>query len=90
MSGIFGVADPRQQGNIHFLANKMSEVMSHRNWFVSESFVDDEHHLTLGRIGIGIFNNLIQGFVLIQPFGCGLRANTRYTWNVVRFVTDQG
>ena len=60
MSGIFGVADPRQQGNIHFLANKMSEVMSHRNWFVSESFVDDEHHLTLGRIGIGIFNKITQ------------------------------
>lgn len=60
MSGVFGVADPRQQCNIHLLANKMSEVMSHRDWFVAESFVDDEHHLALGRIGIGIFNKMSQ------------------------------
>ena len=60
MSGVFGVVDQKQNGNLHKLVNKMSDVMSHRDWFVAESFVDDEHHLALGRIGIGIFNKTPQ------------------------------
>jgi len=30
--------------------------MSHRDWFVSDSFVDRERNLAIGRMGIGIFN----------------------------------
>ncbi len=60
MSGIFGVVDTRRQSNIHGLTKKMSEVMSHREWFAPESFVDDEHHLSIGRVGIGIFNKTSQ------------------------------
>ena len=60
MSGIFGVVDTKRQGNIHSLTKKMSEVMSHREWFASESFVDDEHGLSMGHIGIGVFNTTPQ------------------------------
>jgi asparagine synthase (glutamine-hydrolysing) len=38
----------------------MSEVMAHREWFVVESFVDDEQVAAIGRIGIGIFNQAPQ------------------------------
>ena len=34
----------------------MAATMSHRDWFVSDHFIDETRHLTLGRIGIGIFN----------------------------------
>ena len=56
MSGIFGIVDTRKQKNLHALTRKMSEAMSHREWFVSECFVNEEQGLGLGRIGIGIFN----------------------------------
>ena len=60
MSGIFGIADPKRQSNLHALTKNMSEAMSHRDWFVSESVVDEEQGAALGRIGIGIFNQLPQ------------------------------
>ena len=60
MSGIFGTIDSRKQGNLHALTKKMSERMSHREWFVPESFVGDEHGVAIGRIGIGIFNKTPQ------------------------------
>ena len=60
MSGIFGVVDSKRQSNIHGLTKKMSEAMAHREWFVSESFVDNEHNLSMGRIGIGVFNKAPQ------------------------------
>ncbi len=34
--------------------------MSHRDWFVADSFVDRERNLAIGRIGIGIFNTAPQ------------------------------
>ena len=58
MSGVFGIVDPRGQRSVHTLIDLMSNAMSHRNWFVAESFVNDEHDLAIGRIGIGIFNQV--------------------------------
>ncbi len=60
MSGIFGIVDSRHRSNIHALTNKMSAAMSHRHWFVAESFVDEAAGVSLGRIGIGIFNKAQQ------------------------------
>jgi asparagine synthase (glutamine-hydrolysing) len=60
MSGIFGIVDTRQQIDIRTVLAQMSDKMSHRAWYVSESHLDDEHHLALGRIGIGIFNKVRQ------------------------------
>lgn len=60
MSGVFGAVDPRQQIDISALANRMAVAMSHRDWFVAEHEVEDEHNLALGRIGIGIFNKGLQ------------------------------
>jgi asparagine synthase (glutamine-hydrolysing) len=56
MSGVFGVIDPARKINIHALTKKMAETMSHREWFVTDQFVDEEQNLALGRIGIDIFN----------------------------------
>ena len=56
MSGVFGFADPERAIDIRSLASQMSEAMSHRDWFIAESFVDDSKNLAIGRIGIGIFN----------------------------------
>ena len=56
MSGIFGIVDPKRKSDIQSIAQRMSVVMSHREWFVAESFVDEETHMALGRMGIGIFN----------------------------------
>ena len=56
MSGIFGIADPKKHSNLKGLAKKMGQVMSHREWFVAESGVDEDRGVVLGRIGIGIFN----------------------------------
>jgi asparagine synthase (glutamine-hydrolysing) len=60
MSGIFGIVDIRKQKNLHALTRKISEAMSHREWFMSECFVDEEQGVGLGRIGIGIFNKSSQ------------------------------
>ena len=56
MSGVFGVVDPRQQVDVSRLTDRMAGAMSHRDWFVADRFVDYEHNLAMGRIGIGIFN----------------------------------
>ncbi|MBE9475348.1 MAG: hypothetical protein IMY85_10700 [Chloroflexi bacterium] len=56
MSGVFGIADPGRAIDIRSLALHMSEAMSHRDWFIAESFIDDSRNLALGRIGIGILN----------------------------------
>ena len=60
MSGVFGVVDPNRQVHISILSSTMAKAMSHRDWYVAESFIDDEYNLTLGRIGIGIFNKISQ------------------------------
>jgi asparagine synthase (glutamine-hydrolysing) len=56
MSGIFGVAGTKRFNNIHMLVKKMSDSMSHRDWYIAEHFVDEDKNLAIGRIGIGIFN----------------------------------
>lgn len=56
MSGIFGFVDPGRSGDIHSVIRAMGAAMSHRDWFVAESFLDDVMHVGIGRIGIGIFN----------------------------------
>lgn len=60
MSGVFGVIDVKRQIDIGVLISKMTAAMSHRHWFVDDSFVDHEHNLAIGRIGIGIFNKAPQ------------------------------
>ena len=56
MSGIFGIVDPKKRSDLLSVINSMSVAMSHREWFVAESFVDEEANVALGRMGIGIFN----------------------------------
>ena len=56
MSGVFGVVDPGRQIDVRSVADKMAASMCHRDWFVADSYVDDERSLALGRIGIGVFN----------------------------------
>lgn len=56
MSGVFGVVAPKRQIDADILASQMAVVMSHRDWFVAERYVDSEYNIALGRIGIGIFN----------------------------------
>lgn len=56
MSGIFGVLDSKRSTSISGLVSRMGSEMSHRDWYVAESYVDEESGIGLGRIGIGIFN----------------------------------
>ncbi|MGZ9166978.1 MAG: asparagine synthetase B family protein, partial [Anaerolineales bacterium] len=56
MSGIFGIVDSKSTCNIRDITDRMSLSMSHRDWFVAESFLDEAKNVGLGRIGIGIFN----------------------------------
>ncbi len=56
MSGVFGIIDPGRRVEAEPLVNKMAASMSHRDWFVADTWVDRERNLALGRIGIGIFN----------------------------------
>jgi asparagine synthetase B (glutamine-hydrolysing) len=56
VSGVFGVVAPGQQIDICTLTDKMAAIMSHREWFVADHFVDHKSGVALGRIGIGIFN----------------------------------
>lgn len=55
MSGIFGVITGGKY-NSEKLATKMAKAMCHREWYVSEIYEDRNLALSLGRIGIGIFN----------------------------------
>lgn len=56
MSGVFGLGDPQRHLDVSLLAEKMAASMRHREWFVAESFVDPVGNVTIGRLGIGIFN----------------------------------
>ncbi|MBN1217554.1 MAG: hypothetical protein JXM69_01385 [Anaerolineae bacterium] len=60
MSGVFGIVDSNQQIQVGDLADTMARVMSHREWFVAESVVNEELNLAIGRVGIGIFNKTPQ------------------------------
>jgi len=63
MSGVFGIVDSRHRINPGALASKMSNVMSHRDWYVSEWHEDPKAGLAIGRIGIGIFNKRVQPII---------------------------
>lgn len=56
MSGVFGVLDSKRNSKIWALLTKMGTKMSHREWYVVETFCDESVDVGLGRIGIGIFN----------------------------------
>jgi asparagine synthase (glutamine-hydrolysing) len=56
MSGIFGVLDSKRNPYLSPLLSRIGQQMSHREWYVVETYADEEAGVGLGRIGIGIFN----------------------------------
>ena len=56
MSGVFGVVDPDSAVLLDQRLRDMGRVMTHRDWYVVEHYVDTQAHMGVGRIGIGIFN----------------------------------
>jgi len=56
MSGIFGICDSRRNTRIERLLTRMGVQMSHREWYVVETYDDEKSGAGLGRISIGIFN----------------------------------
>ncbi|TEU12784.1 MAG: asparagine synthetase B family protein, partial [Anaerolineales bacterium] len=60
MSGVFGVLDSKRGTPIKPLLTKMGTRMSHREWYVVETYTDEGAGVGLGRIGIGIFNKTSQ------------------------------
>ena len=63
MSGVFGVLDSKQSTQIDKLLARMGEEMSHRDWYVVETYSDENAGVGLGRVGIGIFNPETQPIV---------------------------
>jgi asparagine synthase (glutamine-hydrolysing) len=60
MSGVFAIVDPAGRvPDVGGLARRMSALMSHRAWHVTE-WSDVDPRTTLGRLGIGIFNSKAQ------------------------------
>jgi asparagine synthase (glutamine-hydrolysing) len=64
MSGVFGLAvSNKQEGastQADCLGNKMAKAMAHRSWFMTDHMIDESQGIVLGRVGIGIFNQLPQ------------------------------
>ena len=56
MSGVFGAVDSERSTDVDALTDEMARAMSHREWFVTDHLVDRTRNLSIGRIGIGIFN----------------------------------
>jgi asparagine synthase (glutamine-hydrolysing) len=56
MSGVFGIMDSQHRSGVSQSLSQMGLVMSHREWYVVETYSDDEAGMGLGRIGIGVFN----------------------------------
>ena len=56
MSGVFGVLDSQRRLPVNRLLSRMGNQMSHRDWYVVETYCDEQAGVGLGRIGIGIFN----------------------------------
>ena len=56
MSGVFGVVDPNQKLNVRKMADRMASSMTHRDWYETDVYHDEQVNLAVGRIGIGIFN----------------------------------
>lgn len=62
MSGVFGVIDPPRNVDVATVIGQMAQVMSYRDWFVTDKYADDEYPVALGRMGIGILNQAAQPF----------------------------
>jgi len=56
MSGIFGVLDSQPDTGIDRLLAGMGSSLTHRPWYVVETWRDASAGVGLGRVGIGIFN----------------------------------
>ena len=56
MSGIFGIVNTKQDPYIGAALGQMGKKMSHHERFVVDTYCDENPHVGLGRIGIGIFN----------------------------------
>ncbi len=56
MSGVFGILDSRRNRPIERHLATMGTEMSHREWYVVETYSEEGSGVGLGRIGIGIFN----------------------------------
>jgi asparagine synthase (glutamine-hydrolysing) len=56
MSGVFGVVDSKRSTQISRLLAQMGSKMSHREWYVVETYSDNSAGVGLGRMGIGILN----------------------------------
>jgi asparagine synthase (glutamine-hydrolysing) len=54
MSGIFGIADSRQNTSLPTWLDAMGKSITHRPWYQVETHHEDQ--VALGRVGIGIFN----------------------------------
>ena len=56
MSGLFGIVDSTGQAEIDSYLQNAIELLSHRPWYVSDTWLENDIPVGLGRIGIGIFN----------------------------------
>ncbi|MEW6404806.1 MAG: asparagine synthase-related protein [Chloroflexota bacterium] len=56
MSGVFGVVDTKGDSRVGKLLCQMGKVMSHHEWFVIDTYSDENIGAGIGRIGIGVFN----------------------------------
>jgi asparagine synthase (glutamine-hydrolysing) len=59
VSGVFGLFGP-PMSPVPELCERMGRAMAHRPWHVVERFAHHELPLAVGRVGIGIFNRLVQ------------------------------
>jgi asparagine synthase (glutamine-hydrolysing) len=56
LSGVFGVVDSKRSAQVSRLLAQMGSKMSHREWYVVDTYSDDSAGVGLGRMGIGILN----------------------------------
>ncbi len=56
MSGIFGILNPRNDETVHGYLEDAARCMSHRAWYVCQSWTSQNVPVGLGRIGIGLMN----------------------------------
>lgn len=60
MSGVFGIVDFSGEIEISAILPRMGRVMSHRDWFIVEHWIDEARGVGIGRVGINIFNRAPQ------------------------------
>lgn len=56
MSGVFGIADVAQSGEVDRAIRTMAQSLTHYRWHQCSQIADERAGVALGRIGIGIFN----------------------------------